>query len=131
MTSTSVHVFSKVSLHHGMCTNIYNELTCCFNTTSYEIKNFHTDSISFSYQMPLPPAGRKLKHNHPSLQHPYAFKVDTKLLKLDAVLNGIFDVADGDLLVSNAETGLTNVSLNEKFAKKLEEVSKCVAGLAN
>ena len=57
--------------------------------------------------------------------------MDTKLSKLDAVLNGIFDVADGDLLVSNAETGLTDFSLNEKFAKKLEEVSKHVAGLAN
>ena len=57
--------------------------------------------------------------------------MDTKLSKLDAVLNGIFDVADGDLLVSNAETGLTDFSLNKKFAKKLKEVSKRLTGLAN
>ena len=81
--------------------------------------------------MPLQPAGRKLKRNHPSLQHPYSIKVDTKLSKLDAVLNSIFDIADGDLLVSNVETGLTDFSLNEKFAKKLEKASKCVVGLAN
>ena len=81
--------------------------------------------------MPLPPAGKKLKRNHPSLQHPYSIKLDTKLSKLDAVLNSIFDLADGDLLVSNAKTGLTDFSLNEKFAKKLEEALKRVAGLAN
>ena len=81
--------------------------------------------------MPLPPADKKLKCNHPSLQHPYAVKVDTKFLKLDTVLNSIFDVVDGDLLVRNAETGLTDFSLNEKFANKLEEASKCVARLAN
>ena len=73
--------------------------------------------------MPLPPASRKLKHNHPSLQHQYAIKVDAKLSKLDAVLNSIFDVVDGDLLVSNTETGLSDFSLNKKFAKKLEEAS--------
>ena len=46
-------------------------------------------------------------------------------------LNNIFELADGDMLVSNVETGLTNFSINEKFAKKLEDASKCVAGLAN
>ena len=81
--------------------------------------------------MPLPPAGKKLKHNHPSLQHPYSVKLDTRLSKLNALLNNIYDVADGNLLVSNAETGLTDFSINEKFAKKLEEASKHVAGLAN
>ena len=81
--------------------------------------------------MPLPPASRKLIRNHPSLQHAYAIKVETKLLKLDTVLNGIFEVADGDLLVSTTKTILTNFSLNEKFAKKLKEASKHVAGLAN
>ena len=40
-------------------------------------------------------------------------------------------MADGNLLVSNAETGLTNFSINERFAKKLEEASKYVAGLTN
>ena len=38
---------------------------------------------------------------------------------------------DGNLLVSNAEMGLTDFSINEHFAKKLEEASKRVAGLAN
>ena len=81
--------------------------------------------------MPLPPAGRKLKRNHPSLQHPYSVKLDTRLSKLDALLNNIYDVADGNLLVSNTETGVTDFSINEKFAKKLKEASKRVAGLAN
>ena len=54
-----------------------------------------------------------------------------QLSKLDALLNNIFELADGDMLVSNVETGLTDFSINEKFAKKLEDASKCVAGLAN
>ena len=79
--------------------------------------------------MPLPP--KKVKRNHPSVLHPYSIKIDTKLSKLDAVLNLIYELADGNLLVSNAEMGLTSFSINERFAKKLEEASKCVAGLAN
>ena len=51
--------------------------------------------------------------------------------KLDAVLNSIYDLADGNLLVSNAEMGLMDFSINEWFARKLEEASKQVAGLAN
>ena len=54
-----------------------------------------------------------------------------RLSKLDALLNNIFESADGDMLVSNAETGLTDFSINKKFAKKLEDASKRVAGLAN
>ena len=79
--------------------------------------------------MPLPP--KKVKHTHTSAQHPYSIKIDTKLSKLDAVLNSIYDLADGNLLVSNAEMGLTDFSINECFAKKLEEALKRVAGLAN
>ena len=81
--------------------------------------------------MTLPPPGKKLKQNHPSLQHPNAIKLDMRLSKLDALLDNIFVLADGDILVSNAETGLTDFSINEKFAKKLEDASKLVAGLAN
>ena len=79
--------------------------------------------------MPLPP--KKVKRNHPSVLHPYSIKINTKLSKLDAVLNLIYELADDNLLVSNAETGLTDFSINERFAKKLEEASKCVAGLVN
>ena len=74
--------------------------------------------------MPLPL--KKVKRSHTSQQHPYSIKIDTKLSKLDAVLNSIYDLADGNLLVSNAETGLTDFSINERFAKKLEEASKRV-----
>ena len=81
--------------------------------------------------MPLPPPSKKLKCNHPSLQHPYSVKLDTRLSKLNALLNNIYEVADGNLLVSNTEMGLTDFSINEKFAKKLKEASKRVAGLAN
>ena len=83
--------------------------------------------------MPLPLAGKKkkAKRNHPSVQHPYSIKLDCKLSKLDTLLNQIYDLADGNLLVSNAETGLTDFSINEKFARKLEDTSKRVAGLAN
>ena len=73
--------------------------------------------------MPLPPAGKKkkAKRNHPSVQHPYSIKLDCKLSKLDTLLNQIYDLADGNLLVSNVETGLTDFSINEKFARKLED----------
>ena len=79
--------------------------------------------------MPLPL--KKVKRTHTSVQHPYSIKINTKLFKLDAVLNSIYDLADGNLLVTNAETGLTDFSINECFAKKLEEAAKHVAGLAN
>ena len=85
--------------------------------------------FSFSKQMPLPP--KKVKRNHASALHPYSIKIDTKLSKLNAVLNSIYELADSNLLVSNAEMGLTNFSINERFAKRLEEASKRVAGLAN
>ena len=79
--------------------------------------------------MPLPP--KKMKPNHPSSQHPYSIKIDTKMSKLDAVLNSFYELANSNLLVSNAETGLTDFSINERFARKLDEASKQVAGLAN
>ena len=83
--------------------------------------------------MPLPLAGKKkkAKRNHPSVQHPYSIKLDCKLSKLDTLLNQIYELADGNFLVSNAEIGLMDFSINEKFARKLEDTSKCVAGLAN
>ena len=71
--------------------------------------------------MPVPP--KKMKRNHLSSQHPYSIKIDMKMSKLDAVLNSIYDLADGNLLVSNAETGLTDFSINEWFAWKLKEAS--------
>ena len=79
----------------------------------------------------MPELPKKVKRNHPSVLHPYSIKINTKLSKLDAVLHSIYELVDGNLLVSNAETGLTNFSINECFAKKLEEASKHVAGLAN
>ena len=80
--------------------------------------------------MPLPPPGRKINRNHPSVQHPYSIKLEGKLSKLDILLNQIYELADGNLLVSNGETGLTDFSINEKFARKLEDASKRVAGLS-
>ena len=45
-------------------------------------------------------------------------------------MNQICEIADSNLILTNAKTGLNNFSMNEAFAKKLDSLSKNVTGLA-
>ena len=45
-------------------------------------------------------------------------------------MNQIFDIADSNLILTDARTGLNDFSMNEAFAKKLDDLSKMVTGLA-
>ena len=47
-----------------------------------------------------------------------------KIKKLDQLLERMEEIADCDVLVSDAQTGLNDYSMNLKFAKKLQQVSK-------
>ena len=64
-------------------------------------------------------------------QHPYVIKLNIKLYKLDTLMNQIFEIADSNLILTYAKTGLNDFSMNESFAKKLNSVSKNVHSLAN
>ena len=45
-------------------------------------------------------------------------------------MNQIFEIADSNLILTDAKTGLNDFSMNEAFAKKLDSLSKNVTGLA-
>ena len=45
-------------------------------------------------------------------------------------MNQIFDIADSNLILTDAQTGLNDFSMNESFAKKLDKLSKTVTGFA-
>ena len=81
--------------------------------------------------MPVPP--RKKRHRPASdflQEHPYIIKLDIKMSKLNQQLLAIYDLADCDLILSDARTGLNDFHLNETFAKKLEDISKKLASLS-
>ena len=84
--------------------------------------------------MPLPPLGKR-KRTPTQLtdrwdQHPYVIKLNTKLYKLSTLMNKIYEIADSNLILTDARTGLNDYSMNEAFAKKLDEVSKQVCSLS-
>ena len=82
--------------------------------------------------MPLPPRTKKRKSRHSKENsHPYVVKLNIQLSKLNCLLNKIYDLADNDLLMSNAKTGLNDYTISEKFVKKLEKTSKLVISMAN
>ena len=75
---------------------------------------------------------KKCKSRHSKENsHPYVVKLNIQLSKLNCLLNKIYDLADNDLLMSNAKTGLNDYSISEKFMKKLEKTSKLVISMAN
>ena len=45
-------------------------------------------------------------------------------------MNQIYEIADSNLILTDARTGLNDFTMNELFAKKLDDVSKNVTGLA-
>ena len=45
-------------------------------------------------------------------------------------MNGIFDIADSNLIISDAKSGLNDFSMNHDFADKLDSLAKEVLGLS-
>ena len=82
--------------------------------------------------MPLPPPSDKNKQKRTHCQdlHPYSIKIDIKVKKLNQILERIEELADCNVLVSDAQTGLNDYSMNLKFAKKLQHISKQIDEMA-
>ena len=82
--------------------------------------------------MPLPPPKKKWKDQAMFQdEHPYVIKLDLKLNKLSKHLDSIYKVADCDLILMDAKTGLNDFSANERFAKKLDDTAKKLAQLSH
>ena len=77
--------------------------------------------------MPLPPPGRKkVKPN----QHPFMAKIQSCINKVSNLMEQIFDIANCNLIVMDANKGIIDYKLNQKFAKKLDKLSKEFASLS-
>ena len=83
--------------------------------------------------MPLPPLVRtccRSKLAERSETHPYIVKLDVKLRMMRTLMNGIFDIADSNLIILDAKSRLNNFSMNHDFADKLDSLAKEVLGLS-
>ena len=77
--------------------------------------------------MPLPPPGcKKVKPN----KHPFMAKLQSHINKVNILLEQIFDIANCDLIVTDANKGIMDYELNRKFAKKLDKLSKEFASMS-
>ena len=75
--------------------------------------------------MPLPPPScekPKLPPEHDI--HPYVIKLNMELEMMRHVMNNIFDMADSNLVLTDAKSGLNDFSMNYEFADKLDNLSK-------
>ena len=82
--------------------------------------------------MPLPPPSREKPKLTPERDiHPYVIKLDMKLEMMRHVMNNIFDMADSNLVLTDAKSGLNDFSMNYEFADKLDNLSKDIHGLAD
>ena len=45
------------------------------------------------------------------LQHPYSQKIDAKMDKLTTLLDGIYELADNDLIVAERESGVNDYDM--------------------
>ena len=64
------------------------------------------------------------------LQHPYTLKLQTRKHKLRDIMLKIFELADSDMIVCDAETGLNDYTKNLKFADELDDIAKHLIGLS-
>ena len=75
------------------------------------------------------------KHCRPAsdflTEHPYVIKLNIKMNKLNQQLLAIYNLADCDLILSDARTSINDFRVNETFTKKLEDISKRLASLSN
>ena len=76
--------------------------------------------------MPLPPRNRTRSRKARQNRHPYIVKIEGRIEKLDKMVVKICELADCDLVVSDAITGLNDYSMNLKLARKLQDVAKAL-----
>ena len=70
------------------------------------------------------------EQNSAFLQHPHSIKLRTRKRKLSELLVKIFNLADTDTIVCDAESGLNDYSKNLKFADELDDISKHLVSLS-
>ena len=81
--------------------------------------------------MPVPPSKKWCRPVTDMLEeHPYMIKLNIKLSQLKKQLLAIYDIANCDLILSDARTGVNDFHVNEQFAKKLDDISKRLASLS-
>ena len=81
--------------------------------------------------MPLPP----VKCNRPKIPgqsetHPYIIKTDIKLTKMWQIMNSIFKIADINMIITDAKSGVNDYTMNHVFVDRRDNISKEVIGLS-
>ena len=77
--------------------------------------------------MPLPPPGcKKVKPN----KHSFMVKLQSHINKVNILMEQIFNIANCDLIITDANKGIMDYELNCKFAKNLDKLSKEFASLS-
>ena len=78
--------------------------------------------------MPLPPPGcKKVKPN----KYLFMVKLQSCINKVNILMGQIFNIANCDLIVMDANKGIMDCELNHKFTKKLDKLSKEFASLSD
>ena len=80
--------------------------------------------------MPLPPPSRNSTPDTND-SHPYVIKMEVKLSKMRQIMNSMFDLADTNLVLTDAKSGVNDFSLSHQFADKLDSLSKEVVNMGN
>ena len=57
--------------------------------------------------------------------------MNIKMMKIEKIMQRIYELADNDLLVTDAKTGLNDFTMNEHYVQKLENLSKKVYKLGD
>ena len=76
--------------------------------------------------MPLPPHKRSTEISQHLKQHPFVTKLEVQIKKLQHMMNRIYDIASSNLVLTDAESGASDFSMNYYFADKLDKLSKCI-----
>ena len=81
--------------------------------------------------MPLPP----VECNRPKIPgqsetHPYIIKMDIKITKIQQIMNSIFEIADTNMIITDAKSGVNDYTMNHVFADRFDNISKEVIGLS-
>ena len=77
--------------------------------------------------MPLPPPGRKKTK---TLQHPFMSKLQSRIKKVNVLMEQIFENANCDLVITDVNKGVMDYEMNRKFTKKMEKLSKELASMS-
>ena len=64
------------------------------------------------------------------LQYPYTLKLQTRKRKLRDIMLKIFQLADSDMIVCDAETALNDYTKILKFVDELDDIAKHLIGLS-